>query len=218
MEDTLQINDQFFKDRGFGKRMGFGNRCALIVVDMIRGFTDPSQPLGSELSSEVLATNRLIESCRRIGAPIYFFVVGYRPDLQDAGVWHRKMTGMSSLLEGSDNVRLDDRLDYRESDAVISKKYASCFASTDLAARLVAFGVDTVLVSGCTTSGCVRATVVDAVQSGFRPIVAPETVGDRSPAAHHQSLLDMDAKYCDVMPLHEVIARLSQTNKSPVEA
>jgi len=143
--------------------------------------------------------------------------VGYRADLSDAGVWQRKMGGMASLVEGSDNVRLDPRLDTVDGDSIMSKKYASCFAGTDLAARLVSQGVDTVIVTGCTTSGCVRATVVDAVQSGFRPIVAPEAVGDRSGAAHRQSLLDMDAKYGDVVPLDEVIAHLSHIAR-PVEA
>ncbi len=217
MDQELQIDDPRFKERGFGQRIGFGRRCALIVVDMIRGFTDPAQPLGSDLDEAIDATNRLISACRRIGAPIHFFVVGYRADLSDAGVWQRKMRGMSSLVEGSDNVKLDPRLDARGEDSVISKKYASCFSGTDLASRLVSQGVDTVIVTGCTTSGCVRATVVDAVQGGFRPIVPREAVGDRSGAAHHQSLLDIDAKYGDVMALDDVIAHLASLEAQPAE-
>jgi len=217
MDQDLQIDDPLFKEKGFGRRIGFGRHCALIVVDMIRGFTDPAQPLGADLEQAVLATNRLVAACRRIDASIHFFTVGYRADLSDAGVWQKKMGGMASLMEGSDNVRLDPRLDTVDGDSIMSKKYASCFAGTDLAARLVSQGVDTVIVTGCTTSGCVRATVVDAVQSGFRPIIAPEAVGDRSGAAHRQSLLDMDAKYGDVVPLDEVIAHLARIAQ-PVEA
>jgi len=209
MEQELQIDDPVFLERGFGRRIGFGRQCALIVVDLIQGFTDPAMPLGSDLTDVVHATNTLIGKCRDIAAPVYFFVAGYRPDLADAGVWHRKMAGMASLVQGSEGVRLDPRLARREADHIMTKKYASCFAGTDLAARLVAQGVDTVVVAGCTTSGCVRATVVDAVQSGMRPIVVPEAVGDRSAAAHRQSLLDIDAKYGDVVTLEETLRRLS---------
>ncbi|MFA7678872.1 MAG: isochorismatase family protein [Pigmentiphaga sp.] len=210
MQEALQIDDPTFRDRGFGQRFGFGKHCALVVVDLIQSFTDPNSPLGSDLDAVVAATNQLIGQFRKIKAPIYFFTASYRPDLGDAGVWQLKMGGMSTLVAGSDGVKIDARLDRRESDYLIVKKYASCFAGTDFSAQLVSLGVDTLVVTGCTTSGCIRATVVDAVSSGFRPIVVPEAVGDRSVPAHQQSLLDIDAKYGDVVDMDEALARLSR--------
>jgi nicotinamidase-related amidase len=210
MDNNLQIDDDAFRKRGFGQPMGFGLKSALIVVDLIVGFTDRNMPLGADLDREVEACNRLIQACRAASAPIFFFTAEYAPNLADAGVWKLKMSGLSTLQAGSEAVKIDPRLDFRSSDALIVKKYASCFFGTDLTSRLVAHGVDSVFVTGCTTSGCVRATVVDAVQSGFKPAVVREAVGDRSQAAHDQSLLDMQAKYADVVALDDVLAHLSK--------
>jgi nicotinamidase-related amidase len=210
MDGNLQIDDDEFRRRGFGRPMGFGRKSALIVVDLIVGFTDRNMPLGADLDRQVEACNRLIQGCRAASAPVFFFTAEYAPNLADAGVWSLKMSGLSTLLAGSEAVKVDPRLDFRPGDALIVKKYASCFFGTDLSSRLVAAGVDSVFVTGCTTSGCVRATVVDAVQSGFKPAVVREAVGDRSQAAHDQSLLDMQAKYADVVTLDDVLAHLSK--------
>ena len=106
------------------------------------------------------------------------------------------------------SVEIDPRLDFRQSDSLLVKKYASCFFGTDLISRLLSRRVDTVIIVGCTTSGCVRATAVDAVQTGLRPMVVREAVGDRSAAAHEQSLFDLDAKYADVVSLDETLQHL----------
>lgn len=123
------------------------------------------------------------------------------PDMSDAGIWALKQGGTASLLAAGDGHDLDPRLVRGPQDHMIYKKYASCFFGTDLATRLTHAGVDTLLITGTSTSGCVRATAVDACQLGFRPMVVKEAVGDRAQAAHEQSLFDLDAKYADVVTL-----------------
>lgn len=203
------MNDaDFFAQRGFGLTMGYGQKAALIVIDLIRGFTDPDRPLGAELAPQIDATNQLIEDAERRSEPVFFTTVRYdEPDLSDAGIWPLKQSGLVTLARDTDGAELDPRLKRIGGDQFIVKKYASSFFGTDLSSRLVAAGVDTLIITGCTTSGCVRATAVDALQNGFRPIVVRDAVGDRSQAAHEQSLFDMQAKYADVKELDQVLRR-----------
>jgi len=199
-------DEEFFRQRGFGQIMGFGRRPALVVVDIIQAFTDPDMPLGSSMDDEIVVTNQLIDACRAAGAPIFFTTTSYDDaGLKDGGVWVLKQTGAATLRSGTPAVDLDPRLNYQAGDSLLVKKYASCFFGTDLLSRLVAHGADTVIIAGCTTSGCVRGTAVDAVQNGFRPMVVREAVSDRSRAAHEQSLFDLQAKYCDVVSLDETL-------------
>lgn len=190
----------------WGRRIGFGRAPLLLVVDLARAFTEPPRPLASDVSDVIAATNHLIDAARETAAPVMFTTVGYeRDDLGDAGLWSRKIGGQSDLRLGTDGVEIDPRLRRAAEDSVLVKKYASCFFGTDLASRLNAARVDTVVICGVTTSGCIRATAVDAIQNGFRPIVVREAVGDRWQAAHDQALLDLDAKYADVTSLHDAI-------------
>ncbi len=201
----------FFQQRGFGKEMGFGDRPALLVIDIMRAFTDPSLPLGANLDTQIEQINMLLDASRRPDAPVFFSTVSYEEaDCRDSGVWGRKMSGLFSLTAGSEVVELDPRLKRRKDDSVFNKKYASCFFGTDLVSRLQSRRVDTLIIAGCTTSGCVRASAVDAVQFGFRPIVAREAVGDRSQASHEQSLFDIQAKYGDVKGVAEIVDWLDQ--------
>jgi maleamate amidohydrolase len=211
MGDKGTVSDQeFFDQRGFGLRMGFGKRPALLVVDVMKGFTDPEMPLGSDLDAVVNETNRLLAAAHDRAIPVFFSVVYYEEEnCRDAGIWALKQTGVFSLRAGTKAVELDARLDRRPDDVVFVKKFASCFFGSDLVSRLLVRGVDTLILAGCTTSGCIRATAVDACQYGFRAIVAREAVGDRSAASHRQSLFDLQAKYADVVPVDEVIAWLS---------
>jgi nicotinamidase-related amidase len=202
-------DEEFFASRGFGLTMGFGERPALLVVDLLRAFTDPERMLGSNLDAEVAATNRLLSAAHVHGVPVLFSVVSYDDaDLADAGIWTLKQKGSVTLRAGTDGVSLDPRLESAPQDSVLVKKYASCFFGTDLASRLTSRRIDTLVLAGCTTSGCVRATAVDALQHGFRPIVVREAVGDRSRRAHEQSLFDLQAKYADVVSLDETLPRL----------
>jgi nicotinamidase-related amidase len=199
---------QEFRDKGFGSRVGFGSRPALLVVDLITGFTDLRSPLAGQLESQLAATNELLEPARALGIPVIFSTVAYDAELQEAGIWIRKIPANSWLVEGSEWVEVDKRLNQQPNETTLVKKYASCFFGTDLAARLVSRRVDTLLITGCTTSGCVRATAVDSCSYGFHTIVVEEAVGDRADLPHAASLFDIDAKYGDVVALDEARAYL----------
>src|SRR5215212_9316851 len=196
--------------RGLTARLGFGRSPALLVVDFMRAFTDPDGPFGSRLDAEVEETARLLAAARSRRLPVLFTCASYdAPDLADAGLWATKVPASALLRSGSDAVAIDARLDRREDEQLVVKKYASAFFGTDLATRLTALGVDTLLIAGCSTSGCVRATAVDTLQHGFRPMVVREAVGDRNAAAHEQSLFDLDAKYADVVAAADALAYLA---------
>jgi maleamate amidohydrolase len=199
-------DEELFRQRGFGVKIGFGDRPALILIDMLKGFTDSSMPLGANLDGQIEAQKPMLEVAHQRGIPVIFSTVIYdEQDMKDAGLWGIKMKGTQTLKVGTEAVKIDPRLDMRPSDSLLVKKYASCFFGTDLVPRLLNQRVDTLIITGCTTSGCVRATAVDAVQNGFRPMVVREAVGDRSKAAHDQSLFDLNAKYADVVGLDETL-------------
>lgn len=201
-----QEDEEFFRQRGFGIKIGFGERPALIVIDMLKGFTDPAMPLGAKLDDEIEAQKPLVDVAHARGIPVIFSTVMYEEaDIKDAGIWALKQRGARTLTAGSEAVKVDPRLALGPNDILLVKKYASCFFGTDLVPRLNSRRVDTLIITGCTTSGCVRATAVDAVQNGFRPMVVREAVGDRSQAAHDQSLFDLNAKYADVVSLEETL-------------
>ena len=206
---TLQSDAEFFKQRGFGLKIGFGERPALLVIDMLKAFTNPQMMLGANLDKEIEAIEPLLALAHERDIPVIFSTVIYEDrDFKDAGLWAIKMKGSLTLKVGTPAVEIDERLDMRPSDSLLVKKYASCFFGTDLVSRLMNQRVDTLIITGCTTSGCVRATAVDAVQNGFRPMVVREAVGDRSAAAHEQSLFDLNAKYADVVSLDETLQYL----------
>jgi maleamate amidohydrolase len=205
-ERTSQSDAELFQQRGFGLKIGFGERPALLVIDMLKAFTDPQMMLGANLDNEIEAIKPLIAVAHERDIPVIFSTVIYNDvDLKDAGIWALKMKGVATLRGDSDGVEIDPRLDFRKTDSLLVKKYASCFFGTDLVSRLLSRRVDTLIIVGCTTSGCVRATAVDAVQTGLRPMVVREAVGDRSAAAHEQSLFDLNAKYADVVSLDETV-------------
>ena len=202
-------DEEFFRQRGFGLRIGFGERPALIVVDMLKAFTNPAMMLGANLDNEIAAIQPLLAVAHERAIPVIFSTVMYHDaDFRDAGIWALKQKGVVTLKAGTEGVAVDERLDFRAGDSLLVKKYASCFFGTDLTPRLMSRQVDTLIITGCTTSGCVRATAVDAVQTGFRPMVVREAVGDRSASAHGQSLFDLDAKYADVVSLDETLQYL----------
>lgn len=202
--------------RGFAGRVGFGSRPAVIVVDFVRAFTDPSSPLGGDYDAELGAARTLLDAARARGVPIVFSTAGYEPDLSDSGVWARKVPNQD-LVAGSPGTEVDDRLGRTPEDMLLVKKYASCFFGTDLASRLVSRGVDTLLVAGCSTSGCVRATVVDGCSLGFHVAVVREAVGDRSSVPDLVNLFDMDVKYADVVALEEATGYVATLGQASTE-
>lgn len=152
----------------------------------------------------------MLDAAHAAEVPVLLSAVRYDDaQMRDAGICAIKQKGSASLMAEGDGHHLDERLHRAATDGMLYKKYASCFFGTDLFSRLTTLGADTVLLAGTSTSGCVRATAVDACQYGFRPIVVNEAVGDRSASAHAQSLFDLDAKYADVVSLAETLSYLS---------
>ena len=216
MSDFLQQLDEELAEnerRGLTRVLGFGTAPAVVVVDFTRAFTEPgdAMPLAADFSAEIEATTTVLASARAAGIPVYYTAAVYEePDIADAGIWAKKVPASVTLRAGTPGVELDTRLGRRDDEALVIKKYASAFFGTDLASRLTTRGVDTILLCGCTTSGCVRASAVDGLQHGFRVMVVREAVGDRNPAAHRQSMLDMQAKYADIVTLDATTDYLAQ--------
>jgi len=188
----------------FGQAAGVGERPAVIVVDLVRGFTDPACPLGAEMDDVVAATRRLLDAARAGGVPVIFTTVVYDDaNERAASVFLRKVPALRVLRPGSEWIEVDPRLGRREGEPVLVKAFASAFFATPLAAMLA--GHDSLVVCGASTSGCVRATVVDALQHNLAPIVPRECVGDRWTGAHEATLFDIEAKYGDVMAADAVV-------------
>jgi nicotinamidase-related amidase len=204
-----------YRSKGFAGRVGFGRRPAVLVVDFIVGFTDPESPLAGELDSQIEATCALLETARSRSLPVFFTTTVYDSDWSNGGLFVVKIPSLKILVPGSRWIEVDPRLERQPSEPIIEKQYASAFFGTSLASTLTARGIDTVIVAGCTTSGCVRATVVDSLQHGFRTIVPPECVGDRSAEQHAANLVDIEGKYGDVVELVEVVAVLERGEGSP---
>ena len=194
---------------GFHGRAGFGRRPALIVIDVNVGFTAPESPLVCDLDRVVAAIRQLLEKARRAEIPIVFTTVSYTEgDKRTVAAFIDKVPALLTLEAGSRWVEIDPRIAPREDEPVLNKLFASAFFGTALSSLLAANGCDSLIVTGASTSGCVRATAVDALQHGYRPIVPREAVGDRNPDAHAANLYDLDAKYGDVVSLAEVIEHL----------
>jgi maleamate amidohydrolase len=188
-----------------GQRVTLGSRPAVLVVDFSCGFTDPECTLGADLSAEVEATRRLLDAGRARGLPVIFTTIGYEPSLKDGGLWLQKVPSLGELQIGGRWVEIDPRLEPREDETIVLKKGASAFFGTNLPAILVSQGVDSVILCGATTSGCIRATAIDLLQYGYPTLVPRECVGDRAQAPHEANLFDINAKYADVVPLDDVL-------------
>jgi nicotinamidase-related amidase len=207
-----------YERAGFGAPVRRGQRPAIVIVDLSRGFTEPQWPTGADLTDVVSATARLVEAARRIAAPVIYTTIAYDPAEADghAYAWLDKAPGLRVLRSGSELVDIDPRLPREDHDPLIVKKGASAFFGTQLAATLTSLGADTVVICGATTSGCVRASAVDAVQSGFPVLVPRECVGDRASGPHEANLFDIDAKYGDVIDLDDALQYLG--GLAPAEA
>ena len=191
---------------GFHGRAGFGRRPALAVIDMNLGFTDPASPLVCDLDDVVDAIAKLLVVARAAELPTVFTTVSYgEGEKATAKAFIDKVPILLTLEAGTRWVEIDPRIAPLPGEPVLNKLFASAFFGTPLSALLAARGCDSVIVTGASTSGCVRATAVDVLQHGYRPIVPREAVGDRNQAAHAQALYDMDAKYGDVVSLAEAL-------------
>lgn len=204
---------EIYERARLGQSVTLGARPAVLVVDFSRGFTDPESTMGSELTREVEATNRLLAAAREREIPVIFTTIGFEPNLKDGSLWLEKAPGLGELIIGSKWVEIDPRLERRDEETVILKKGASAFFGTNLPSILVSQGVDTIVMCGATTSGCIRATAVDLLQYGYPTLVPRECVGDRAQAPHEANLVDIQAKYADVVSVEDVLAYIESVSR-----
>ena len=191
-------------------RVGYGDDPALLVVDLQTGFTNPENPLGGDLTEVVERANDLVDAAHEGGVPVVFTrIVTRHEDARDLGVWGEKVPSLATLQAGGEWVEVDPRLHLGDDDHVLDKRQASAYHETELDSMLTHLGVDTVVVTGCTTSGCIRATAVDACSHGYRTVVPEQAVGDRAAEPHEANLFDINAKYGDVRPVSEVAGYLA---------
>lgn len=197
---------------GFGERGGgVGRRPALVIIDMNNGFTDPESPLVCDLDDTVAAIRKLLDAARRAAVPVVYTTVSYgEGDKATAKAFIDKVPVLLTLEAGSRWVEIDERIAPRPEEPVLNKLFASAFFGTAFASLLASHGCDSVIVTGASTSGCVRATAVDVLQHGYRPVVPREAVGDRNQAAHEAALYDIDLKYGDVLSLDECLEALEE--------
>ena len=188
---------------------GIGATPALVVVDVVKGFTDPSCPLGSEAEEVVAANVALMDAFHEAGLPVVLTTVIYHSDDQ-ASVFRARVPALNLLTPDSEWVQFDPRLPIQVTDLQLEKRHASSFHGTDLDDWLKSRNVDSLVVTGLTTSGCVRATAVDGLQNNYKVLVPREACGDRDPKAHEANLYDMNAKYADVVSLETVMNLLSR--------
>lgn len=198
-----------YQKAGLGRRIGFGERPAVVVVDFNKGCLAKDSPLPPlmDLDDQVARTRALIDLARASDTLVIYTTLGpYREDMQDVGPLGFKVPGLRIFTAGSPWAEIDERLEVRAEDYVIWKKWQSSFHGTDLSSILVHRQIDTLVVTGCVTSGCVRATVVDACTHGYRVVIPRECVGDRTAEINDANLFDMNAKNADVIPVAEVEA------------
>jgi maleamate amidohydrolase len=196
-----------YQQQGFGQAIRRGNRPALLVVDFVNGFLDPAIFGGGNIVEAAKRTQPLLEAARARNVPIVFTRIVYAEDGSDAGVWCEKAPRLKTLTESSSASQVTDLLAPRSGELIVRKTQASAFFGTDLSSWLTYKGVDSVVIAGCTTSGCVRATVVDAISYNFRPVVVAECVGDRATGPHEANLFDIGQKYADLLDVKEAIGR-----------
>jgi len=194
--------------QAYGQRAGFGKNPALILVDFVQGYFDRDCDLFADVDDALSSALRVREAAHTAGVPVILTNVVYHPKAIDGGRFFEKAKPLRYFLAGSPMGAWPEGLVPADNELVISKQYPSAFFGTSLASTLTAWGVDQVILTGLTTSGCVRASCVDAMSHGFITTVVKEAVGDRHEAPHEANLFDMDAKYADVVSEADIIAHL----------
>jgi nicotinamidase-related amidase len=213
MTESLQAN---YARGGFGQSLAFGRRPALLVIDFVRAYLVKDSPLYAGVEAARDGAEALLRASRAAGLPIVHTNVVYQPGGRDGGVFFRKVPALRCFEAGAhpELAAFAEGLEPIAGETVISKQYASAFFATSLASTLTALGVDTVLIAGLSTSGCVRASAVDCVQHGFVPVVVREAVGDRAREPHEANLFDLQAKYAEVVTL-DVARRYLEALRQP---
>jgi maleamate amidohydrolase len=215
----LGSQQDYYDQIGFSTRIGFGDRPAILVIDMCRGITEAGNPLSIDMDRSFAPMNAMLRAARDKSWPVVYTTVAYTPPhFADGGTFVKKIPLLYELAEGSPHTEIDPRCAPQRGDVVMVKKFPSGFYGTHMQSLLTQLGIDTTIVVGNSTSGCVRATVIDAVSGGFRVIIPRECVADRAPLSHAVNLFDMDAKYGDVVPASEVLEYLERVAHGPMRS
>jgi maleamate amidohydrolase len=193
----------------FAGHLPFGKRPAVLIIDVVMAYLDPASPLYAGVEAALASCERLVGAARAAGVPVIFTNVSYAPGGADGGVFYRKVPALRLFEQGSPHGAFPPSLQPAAGELVVTKHYASAFFATALAPTLVALGIDTLLIGGFSTSGCVRASALDACQHGFLPFVVREACGDRHAAPHEANLFDLQAKYAEVIGEAEAVSRLA---------
>jgi maleamate amidohydrolase len=201
-------DDDVYRKQQFGQKTGFGNAPALLVIDFVNGFHDPEMLGGGNIAGAVRGTVPLLDFFRERGLSVIFTRIVYAEDGSDASLWCEKVPRLKELTERAHASQVVDALAPRPGELVIRKTQASAFFGTHLSACLTAKRIDTLVIAGCTTSGCVRASVIDAMSLNYRTVVATDCVGDRALGPHDANLFDMGQKYSDLMTAGEIMSEL----------
>lgn len=195
---------------GFAGSLNAGERCAVVSVDVMRGYFDPQSPFYLPSEDMLGAASRIIAVARAVGATVIHTRVVYGPDGVDGGIFLQKIPALRNFIGEVEMNEFMELVAPLPQEIVITKQYASAFFGTILNTTLRTLGVDTVIIMGVTTSGCIRATALDALQYGFIPLVVRDAVGDRGPEPHEANLFDLQAKYAEVISEETAIAVLSR--------
>lgn len=205
--------DDVFRKQNFGNQIGFGQKAGLVIVDFVVGFADPDMFGGGNIQPAIDKTVELLAAFRKQNLPIAFTRVVYAEDGSDAGFFTSKVPSLRQLTEDNPASQIVPELEPKTGEYIIKKTQASAFFGTNFAPWLVTNSVDTLVITGCTTSGCVRATAVDSVSYNFRTIIARDCVGDRATEPHEASLFDLEMKYSDVIKCEEVIREIETSSQ-----
>lgn len=201
----------------FDGKLTPGKRGALLIVDVVMAYLDPESPLYARAEDALASNERLVFAAREAGVPVIFTNVEFQAGGKDGGLFYRKVPSLRHFLAGSPLGRFPDTLQPAEGEIVVTKQYASSFFGTTLSSTLAAQGIDTLLITGFSTSGCVRASALDALQHGFAPFVIREACADRHPGPHEANLFDLQAKYAEVIGEAEAIAMMPQLGASAAD-
>ncbi|MCB1501559.1 MAG: isochorismatase family protein [Bauldia sp.] len=202
-------DEDIYRKQTFGQKTGFGRRPMLLVVDFVNGFTDPEVFGGGNIAEAVAATVPLLAFFREHELPVAFTRIVYADDGADCGIWCEKVPRLRELTEASPESQVVAALAPLPGELIVRKTQASAFFGTPLAGVLLAKGIDTIVLVGCTTSGCVRATAIDAMSANFRLVVASDCVGDRALGPHEANLFDIGQKYGDLLTAHAIMETLA---------
>ena len=205
-DDDLDV----YRQQDYAHEMGFGKSPAVLVVDFQNGFKDPQHFGGGNIADAIEKTAGLLKAARAAEFPIAFTRHLYSEDLSDVGLFYRKGPRQTIFVDSNPASHICPELDPRPGELIIRKRYPSAFFKTDLASLFTTRGVDTVIITGCSTSGCVHASVVDCMGEGFRPMVVRDCCGDRAKLPHEAALLNLGMKYADVMSLAETMAKIAE--------